>query len=75
MLHVLKWRAKGFGFTLAGKLDFKTSKFNANAPAHSFKAYYGKDGTGDITKNQNMKDFAGKVRPFAAQVYLLSMHS
>eukprot|EP00457_Paulinella_chromatophora_P001954 gb/GEZN01001957.1/.p1 GENE.gb/GEZN01001957.1/~~gb/GEZN01001957.1/.p1 ORF type:complete len:825 (-),score=138.84 gb/GEZN01001957.1/:148-2622(-) len=61
MLHALKWRAKGFGFTLAGKMDFKLSKFNSNAPTHSFKAYYGQDETGDITVTANMQDFAEKA--------------
>eukprot|EP00808_Paulinella_micropora_P017850 g46429.t1 len=61
MLHVLKWRAKGFGFTLTGKLDFKLGKFNSNAPTESFKAYYGKDETGDITVTANMRDFATKA--------------
>lgn len=42
--------SQGFGFTLVGDLDFKVHKFNKNAPHESFKAYYGEDNTGDITK-------------------------
>ncbi len=52
---------QGFGFTLRGPTDFNLHKFNSNAPPHSFRAYYGVDGTGDITKTANMRDFAARV--------------
>ena len=56
-----KWRAKGFGFTLRGGLDFRPERFNSNAPAQSFRGYYGADGTGDITRSENIRHFAAEV--------------
>jgi cap1 methyltransferase len=53
-----KWRAKGFGFTLAGKLDFNLSKFNSESPKETFHCYYGDDTSvdkGDIYSTKNMQ--------------------
>mmetsp|Transcript_37959 Transcript_37959/g.63706 ORF Transcript_37959/g.63706 Transcript_37959/m.63706 type:complete len:964 (+) Transcript_37959:65-2956(+) len=61
MLSVLKWRAKGFGFTLRGSNDFKLYKFNPSSIPQAFRAFYGVDDTGDITKTANMRDFQRKV--------------
>jgi len=61
MMTAKKWRAKGFGFTLKGSNDFKTQNFNCCAPPHSFKAYYGVDGTGDVTNSENLRDYARHV--------------
>eukprot|EP00466_Bigelowiella_natans_P021222 jgi/Bigna1/82672/fgenesh1_pg.95_\ len=60
MLSVLKWRAKGFGFTLRGSNDFKLYKFNPSSIPQAFRAFYGVDDTGDITKTANMRDFQRK---------------
>ena len=54
-----KWRAKGFGFTLKGKNDFKLDNFYGGAP-DSFEAHYGaggRDGDGDVLKEANIKAF------------------
>ena len=63
MLTRWKWRAKGYGFTLRTPpaTDFLPHKFNSNAPAHSFRAYYGADGTGDITSTANLRRLADDV--------------
>lgn len=47
--------AKGWGFTLKGKDDFRLDKFNKDSPADNFELCYGADDTGDITKNDNIK--------------------
>lgn len=62
LLTRLKWRAQGFGFTLKSGWDFATHRFNREAPTNSFKAYYGEDGTGDITRSENIRDFTERVR-------------
>ena len=64
MLTRWKWRAKGYGFTLRvpPATDFLPHKFNSNAPAHSFRAYYGVDGTGDITSTANVRRLAQDIR-------------
>ena len=64
MLTRWKWRAKGYGFTLRTPpaTDFLPHKFNSNAPAHSFRAYYGADGTGDITSTANVRRLVADVR-------------
>ena len=61
MLTVLKWRAKAFGLTIRGGLDFRVNKFNRSAVRESFRAYYGVDDSGDITKTENMRDFRDNV--------------
>merc|ERR1719188_2673074 len=38
-----KWRAKGFGFTIKGKNDFKLDDFFAGSP-ESFDTHYGEGG-------------------------------
>ncbi|KAL9657571.1 hypothetical protein ABK040_000998 [Willaertia magna] len=51
-------KAKGFGLTLKNeKDDWKLERFNKESPHDNFEICYGKDGTGDITKNENMKEF------------------
>ena len=64
MLTRWKWRAKGYGFTLRTPpaVDFLPHKFNSNAPAHSFRGYYGADGTGDITSTANLRRLAEDVQ-------------
>ncbi|CAI4228549.1 unnamed protein product [Auanema sp. JU1783] len=47
------YNAKGFGFTLKGKDDFKLFKFSASS-AHFFEPYYGKTKNGDVTKPDNI---------------------
>lgn len=50
--------AKGFGFTLKGKDDFKLDKFNSESPHSNFEVSYGADGTGDILNNDNIIYFS-----------------
>ena len=52
-----KWRAKGFGFTLIGKLDFKLPSFIQEAPCDTFYPYYGVDGRGDIFISESLREF------------------
>ncbi|VDM42115.1 unnamed protein product [Toxocara canis] len=47
------YNAKGFGFTLAGKDDFKLERFTASCPEY-FEPYYGKHGDGDVMKPENI---------------------
>ncbi|KAE9416812.1 hypothetical protein Angca_004030 [Angiostrongylus cantonensis] len=47
------YNAKGFGFTLRGKDDFKLGKFMASS-AHYFEPYYGKHGDGDVMNPDNI---------------------
>lgn len=62
MLTVLKWRVVMCGFTLRdGASDFTPHKFNRNAPTQNFHAFYGADGTGDITRTENMLDYRAKI--------------
>ena len=62
VLTRVKWRGKGWGLTLRGAQDFRVDKFNPNAPPHSFKACYGADGTGDVTRSDNIRHFAREVQ-------------
>ena len=58
-----KWRAKGFGFTLKGKCDFKLEDFFAGPP-ESFETHYGVngiEGDGDVFKEDNLKAFKRHV--------------
>ncbi|KAL9647450.1 hypothetical protein ABK040_006811 [Willaertia magna] len=49
-------KAKGWGFTLKSKKDdWKLNRFNPESPHDNFEVYYGEDGTGDITKNENIR--------------------
>ena len=65
ILSIHKWRAKGFGMTLRntpGSIDFDIGKFNKQAPGTScFYPFYGKDGTGDVTKKENIDSFTKYV--------------
>jgi len=54
-------RAKGWGFTLRGKNDFKLESFNEDAPHDNFTTCYGVDDTGDITRNENMKQLSDEI--------------
>ncbi|KAJ1366173.1 hypothetical protein KIN20_026775 [Parelaphostrongylus tenuis] len=47
------YNAKGFGFTLKGKDDFKLGKFTASS-AYYFEPYYGKQGDGDVMNPDNI---------------------
>ncbi|CAB3403893.1 unnamed protein product [Caenorhabditis bovis] len=47
------YNAKGFGFTLAGKDDFKLNKFCASS-AYYFEPYYGVKNNGDVMDPQNI---------------------
>lgn len=49
------------GFTLKGKDDFKLKNFNSESPHDNFELCYGKDNTGDITKNENILDFSEQI--------------
>jgi hypothetical protein len=44
--------AHGWGFTLAGKDDWKLEKFSHDAPTTNFKVDYGVDGKGTKTKTK-----------------------
>ena len=58
-----QWKAKGFGFTLKGKNDFKLEDFFAGPP-ESFETHYGMngvDGDGDVFKEENLKAFKKHV--------------
>ncbi|EFC48164.1 predicted protein [Naegleria gruberi] len=49
-------KAKGWGFTLKNKKDdWKLNRFNPESPHDNFEVNYGEDGTGDITKNENIR--------------------
>jgi len=63
LLHMHKWGARGFGITLGNvPEDWDFRKFNINAPHDTFTTNYGKDGTGDITKTNNIRHFIEYVR-------------
>ncbi|KAL6733251.1 hypothetical protein Aduo_003914 [Ancylostoma duodenale] len=47
------YNAKGFGFTLKGKDDFKLGKFTASS-AYYFEPFYGKEGDGDVVNPDNI---------------------
>merc|ERR1719445_1935025 len=58
-----RWKAKGFGFTIKGKNDFKLEDFYAGTP-ESFEPHYGeggRDGDGDVFKEANIKEFTNFV--------------
>uniref|UniRef100_A0A183CEV8 Cap-specific mRNA (nucleoside-2'-O-)-methyltransferase 1 n=1 Tax=Globodera pallida TaxID=36090 RepID=A0A183CEV8_GLOPA len=48
------YNAKGFGFTLAGKDDFKLDRFKA-ASSDYFETFYGVNGDGDVTNPDNLE--------------------
>ncbi|CAI2324969.1 unnamed protein product [Caenorhabditis sp. 36 PRJEB53466] len=47
------YNAKGFGFTLAGKDDFKLQKFSASS-AYFFETFYGTKDNGDVMDPENI---------------------
>ncbi|TPX40457.1 hypothetical protein SeLEV6574_g06604 [Synchytrium endobioticum] len=54
---------RGYGITLKGDVDFAIEKFAPEARAQQrFEAIYGQDGTGDITKPENMRRFAAHIQ-------------
>ena len=52
-LLVLIAGAHGWGFTLAGKDDWKLDKFSYDAPTTNFKVDYGVDGKGMKSERRN----------------------
>ncbi|PKY49746.1 FtsJ-domain-containing protein [Rhizophagus irregularis] len=59
------WREKvhGWGITLKSGQDFEFNRFHHETmPTKCFKPYYGADGTGDLYKEENIKDFARVVK-------------
>uniref|UniRef100_A0A1I7TCI5 Cap-specific mRNA (nucleoside-2'-O-)-methyltransferase 1 n=1 Tax=Caenorhabditis tropicalis TaxID=1561998 RepID=A0A1I7TCI5_9PELO len=56
------YNAKGFGFTLAGKDDFKLQKFTASS-AYFFETFYGTKQNGDVMDPENidsLEDFISR---------------
>ncbi|EGT40926.1 hypothetical protein CAEBREN_23306 [Caenorhabditis brenneri] len=56
------YNAKGFGFTLAGKDDFKLQKFTASS-AYFFETFYGTKNNGDVMDPENidsLEDFISR---------------
>ncbi|KAK2949268.1 putative S-adenosyl-L-methionine-dependent methyltransferase [Blattamonas nauphoetae] len=66
------WRtngaAIGYGFTIKGENDFRLDKFNQRAPSHNFLPLYGPLNNGDITKEENLRDFQKYVLKDTADV-------
>ncbi|KAK9891380.1 hypothetical protein WA026_014623 [Henosepilachna vigintioctopunctata] len=54
------WLFKGFGLTLKGKDDFRLNTSCCISP-HSFQAFYGSAGDGNVCNPENIKDFKEKV--------------
>ncbi|KYQ92013.1 D111/G-patch domain-containing protein [Tieghemostelium lacteum] len=52
---------KGFGFTLKGDCDWNFNKFSKEIPHDNFDVSYGEDGTGDILKSENIRNFSERV--------------
>ncbi|KAJ3108721.1 FtsJ methyltransferase domain-containing protein 2 [Phlyctochytrium planicorne] len=72
-VEYLLWRSNeagidgaGWGMTLRGEQDFDTEKFNEvaklKAEKGGFKAVYGVDGSGDVTRIENLRAFEDEVR-------------
>ncbi|KAG0243531.1 FtsJ methyltransferase domain-containing protein 2 [Mortierella sp. GBA43] len=60
--HTWGERARGWAITLKGDLDFQLNKFHRDAAVHeSLRLFYGKDGTGDLLKQENIDAFASLV--------------
>jgi hypothetical protein len=60
--HTWGERARGWAITLKGDLDFQLDRFHKDtAVQESLKVFYGKDGTGDILKQDNIDAFANWV--------------
>lgn len=57
--HTWGERARGWAMTLKGDLDFQLERFHKDAAVQeTLKVSYGKDGTGDILKQENIDAFA-----------------
>uniref|UniRef100_A0A0N5ARN0 Cap-specific mRNA (nucleoside-2'-O-)-methyltransferase 1 n=1 Tax=Syphacia muris TaxID=451379 RepID=A0A0N5ARN0_9BILA len=65
------YNAKGFGFTLKGKDDFKLNRFTAASPVY-FEPFYGKYGDGDVTRPENIVSFEKLIQEATGKgVYLM----
>ena len=57
--HTWGERARGWAMTLKGDLDFQLDRFHKDAAVQeTLKVFYGKDGSGDILKQENIDAFA-----------------
>ncbi|KAG0212396.1 FtsJ methyltransferase domain-containing protein 2 [Mortierella sp. GBA30] len=57
--HTWGERARGWAMTLRGDLDFQLDRFHKDSAVHeTLKVFYGKDGTGNILKQDNIDAFA-----------------
>ncbi|KAF9205499.1 FtsJ methyltransferase domain-containing protein 2 [Haplosporangium sp. Z 27] len=60
--HTWGERARGWAMTLKGDLDFQLERFHKDTLANeNLKVFYGKDGTGDILRQENIDAFAELV--------------
>ncbi|KAI8606281.1 FtsJ-like methyltransferase-domain-containing protein [Dissophora ornata] len=60
--HTWGERARGWAMTLKGDLDFQLERFHKDAAVQdTLRVFYGKDGTGDILKQENIDAFADMV--------------
>jgi 23S rRNA U2552 (ribose-2'-O)-methylase RlmE/FtsJ len=57
----LGWRCRFHGATLRASNDFAVARFNPAATTHTFRAYYGHDGTGDLTRADNVRDIHQRI--------------
>ena len=72
LLFRRRWRATGFGFTLAkkaGGFDFGLDKFGPHAPCDTFHTYYGETGDGDITDSGNIRGYRNYIRHLTPKVF------
>ncbi|XP_013196993.1 cap-specific mRNA (nucleoside-2'-O-)-methyltransferase 1 [Amyelois transitella] len=60
VLYRKGWKAKGFGFTLKGRNDFKLSDFYAGSP-ETFNPYYGVNNDGNIFDPDNLESLKEHV--------------
>jgi 23S rRNA U2552 (ribose-2'-O)-methylase RlmE/FtsJ len=58
----LGWRCRFHGATLRSSNDFAVSRFNASATTHTFQAYYGQDGTGDLLHTPNLRHIYQRIQ-------------
>ncbi|KAF9984775.1 FtsJ methyltransferase domain-containing protein 2 [Mortierella antarctica] len=57
--HTWGERARGWAMTLKGDLDFQLDRFHKDAAVQeTLHVFYGKDGTGDILKQENIDAFS-----------------
>ncbi|KAF9100632.1 FtsJ methyltransferase domain-containing protein 2 [Mortierella sp. AM989] len=60
--HTWGERARGWAMTLKGDLDFQLNRFHKDAAVHdNLRVSYGKDGTGNILKQENIDAFADLI--------------